>query len=97
MWQKPWTYKKGILIAAALFITGILLQMTIGKIDWNLLAFPTNVILLVLFLAFLTGMHLLTRKVYLFRWMGSYPPVITAMPAVVLLTVIMGLTRQLPP
>ena len=97
MWQKPWTYKEGGVICSALLVTGILLQVTSGKIEWDLLAFPVNLILLAFYLLILIGMHAFSRKVYPFRWMSSYPAAVTAMLAVVILTVIMGFTRQLPP
>lgn len=97
MWQKPWTYKEGTIICGALVATGILLQAASGKIAWEMLAFPVNLILLAVYVAVLAGMHAFSRKVYAFRWMSSYSAAVTAMLAVVVLTVVMGLIRQLPP
>ena len=46
MWTKPWKYKEGIAIGAGLVITGQLLQLTAGPIDWSVFAFPANAIAL---------------------------------------------------
>lgn len=97
MWKKPWTYKEGTAICGALFLTGVLLQISVGKIDWELVAFPVNLLLLGTFSMALLLMSLLSRKVYLFRWMQTYPPAITALLGLLAMTVLMGLTRQLPP
>lgn len=40
MWSKPWSYKEGLAIGAGLLIIGILLQMTVGAINWDLFACP---------------------------------------------------------
>ena len=48
MWSKPWSYKEGLVIGAGLLVIGLLLQMTVGAIHWDLFACPVNVIVLVL-------------------------------------------------
>lgn len=94
MWGKEWGFKEGIYISTGLFIIGILLQLTIGEIHWNLLAFPINVTVLALFLASLVTFHLLRKKIALFRWMSGYTAAIPAICWVVAMTVTMGLIRQ---
>lgn len=96
MWKQPWGYKEGFTICAGLFLTGILLQITIGKVNWDLLAFPVNAILLVIFISVLIAMHLLARKVYLFRFMSRLAAAVSALIAVTGITVVMGLIRQKP-
>lgn len=95
MWEKPWGYKEGFVVCAGLFLIGILLQTTIGKIDWEMVASPVNIILFVIYVSALVVMHISSRKFYPFLWMSRYTAVIPAMTGVVLLTVIMGLIRQL--
>ena len=46
MWSKPWSYKEGLVIGAGLLVIGLLLQMTVGAIHWDLFACPVNVIVL---------------------------------------------------
>lgn len=96
MWKKPWGYKEGTIICLALIIIGILLQGCTGKIDWSCMAWPVNIILFSVYLLVLIIMHLSRKKIYLFSWMGSYTAAVSALSAVVILTVIMGLTRQIP-
>ena len=68
MWSKPWSYKEGLVIGAGLLVIGLLLQMTVGAINWNLFAYPVNVIVLVVYIIALVAMHLLRKRVYLFGW-----------------------------
>lgn len=50
MWSKPWSYKEGLVIGAGLLVIGLLLQMTVGAIHWDLFACPVNVIVLVVYI-----------------------------------------------
>ncbi|NDV65792.1 cytochrome c biogenesis protein ResB [Bacteroides sp. 224] len=96
MWKQPWGYKEGFTICGGLFFIGLLLQITIGGIDWNLLAFPINLIILLVYLFAIILISLFPRKLYLFRWMGQSSAAVTSMIGVVVITVIMGLIRQKP-
>ena len=96
MWTKPWSFKEGIAVGGGLFVTGILLQATLGRIEWGLFAAPVNVIVLAGYLLLLATAHLLRRKVYLFRWLSSYTAAVSALAWAVTMTVLTGLTRQLP-
>ena len=96
MWNQPWKLPEGFLIGAGLIVTGLLLQFTVGPIDWNVFSFPANIIVLAVFL-FLIGMAFAFRKkVYAFRFLASYLSAIPALCYAVVLTAVMGLTRQMP-
>lgn len=95
MWQKPWGYKEGFSICGGLFIVGILLQMTLGKTNLDLLAWPINLLLGGSFLLLLVVLQAFHRKSYLIRWLSSYSAAISSITGVIILTLIMGLTRQL--
>ncbi|HBO25203.1 cytochrome c biogenesis protein ResB [Culturomica sp.] len=97
MWKKPWGYREGATIAAGLLLTGILLQGSVGKIDWELLSWPVNIILLLVYIIVLVMVSGLSGRIYLFRWLGSYAAAVTSLAAVVVMTVIMGLIRQTGP
>ena len=94
MWGKNWTLKEGFAIGAGLIVAGLMLEMTVGPVDWNLFAYPANAIVLVVLLVGITGMHLLRRQVHAFRFMGTLQAAIPTMCYAVVLTIIMGLTRQ---
>lgn len=97
MWQKPWGYKEGFAICGGLFLIGILLQMVLGKCNLTVFSWPVNLFVGGLYVVLLIVLYSLSGKSYIIRWMSSYQAAITAMIGVVVLTVIMGLTRQLQP
>lgn len=94
MWQKPFGFAEYTIIGVGIVATGVLLQITIGAIDWGLMAFPANVILLCLFLAALVAMHLTRRRVYVFRCLSEARMAVVALSFVATLTFIMGMIRQ---
>lgn len=94
MWQKPWGYREGFTISAGLFLTGMILQITLGKTELELLSWPVNLIAGIVYILSLAGIYLSGRKSHIVNWLCGYQAAITAMIAVVILTVVMGLTRQ---
>ena len=96
MWIRPWGFKEGYLIGAGLLVTGWLLQITIGEIDWSLFAYPVNIVVLVLYIAGIVAMHCLRKRVYFFGWMSHYTSAVSSLLWVAGITVVMGLIRQLP-
>lgn len=96
MWNKPWGLREGLCIGAGLFVTGLLLQALLSPIEWYDFAAPVNVVLLAGYLILIVLIHLLRRHTYLFRWLSSSTAAASALAWVVTMTVIMGLTRQLP-
>lgn len=96
MWKKPWGYKEGFACGAGLLVTGLLLQGTAGGIRWELFAWPVNMLVLVLYLLLLAAMHVLRKRVYGFEWLSHYTSAVSSLICVVIVTVVMGLVRQVP-
>ena len=94
MWEKPWTMKEGFLIGGGLIIAGLALELSVGPVVWEAFAWPVNGIVLAGFLFMIAAMFLLRKKVYAFQFIGTYQAAIPAMVYAVVLTIIMGLTRQ---
>ena len=94
MWNKPWTFKEGFLIGGGLIVAGLLLELTAGPVVWDAFAWPANGLVLAGFVFIIVAMHLLRRKVYAFRFLTTYQAAIPAMCYAVVLTIVMGLTRQ---
>ena len=94
MWNKPWTFKEGFLIGGGLLFAGLALQLSAGPVVWEAFAWPANGIVLAGFLAIIALFFLLRKKVYAFQFISTYQAAIPAMVYAVLLTIIMGLTRQ---
>ena len=94
MWTKPWTMKEGFLVGGGLILAGLMLELSIGPVVWEQLAWPVNGIVLAGFLTFICSMFLWRKRVYAFRFIGTYQAAIPALMYAVVLTIIMGLTRQ---
>ena len=94
MWNKPWKMMEGFLIGGCLIAIGLLLHLSVGPVVWDAFAWPVNGIVLTSFVALIIAMHLLRGKVYAFRFLSTYQAAIPVMCYAVVLTVIMGLTRQ---
>ena len=96
MWNKPWTMKEGFLIGGGLIVIGLLLQLSVGPVVWDAFAWPVNGIVLGGFVAIIVTMHLSRGKLYAFRFLSTYQTAIPVMCYAVVLTIMMGLTRQTP-
>ena len=97
MWKQPWGYAEGWAISIGLFITGVILQMTTGKVDATLFRYPLNAIAGGVFLFFLIMVYAASRKAAVLQWFYSLTASITSLTAWMLLVIIMGLTRQVAP
>lgn len=94
MWHKPWRMKEGFAIGAGLIITGLILQFSLGPIDWSLFAWPTNIIVLGIFLLLSAIIYIFRSKVYGFRFLATSTCAVPALVMTAALTIIMGLTAQ---
>ena len=95
MWTKPWTFKEGFLIGGGLILTGLALELSVGPVMWDAFAWPANGIILAGFLTLIALIFILRKKLYAFQFVSTYQAAIPALVYAVVLTIIMGLTRQL--
>ena len=86
--------KVGFLIGGALIVIGLLLELCVGPVVWELFVWPVNGIVLGAFVTMIVGMHLLRGRFYAFRFLSTYQAAIPVMCYAVVLTIMMGLTRQ---
>ena len=94
MWTKPYGMKEGFLIGGGLIMAGLMLELSVGPVDWDAFRWPVNGVVLVGFLGLITIIFLLRKKVYGMQFIGTYQAAIPALVYAVVLTIIMGLTRQ---
>lgn len=94
MWKKPWKIAEALVIGLGLLLTGIALQLAIGNLSWQLFAFPANLITLIIYLLFVVAAYLLRQKVYFVQFCMTPPAAVASLGYAVVLTAIMGLTRQ---
>ena len=71
-----------------------MLQLSIGPLQWDLFAWPVNIIVMVVLAGAVAACFLLRKKVYAFSFLSSYGAALPALAYAAVLTVIMGLTRQ---
>ena len=86
--------QKGFLIGGVLIFAGLMLQWIIGPVVWKAFAWPANGLVLAGFLMMIAAIFLLRKKVKVFRFIGTYQAAIPTLVYAVVLTIIMGLTRQ---
>ena len=86
--------KEGFIIGGGLIFAGLILELSVGPVVWEAFAWPVNGIVLAGFLALIATVFLLRKRVYAFRFIGTYQAAIPTLVYAVLLTIIMGLTRQ---
>lgn len=88
--------KEGTAIVAGLLLVGLLLQFSMGPLDWALFLWPANGITLIVLIIALLIFYLLRRRVYFFSFMTTMQAAIPAIAAAALLTLVMGVARQVP-
>lgn len=86
--------KEGFLIGGGLIIAGLMLELSVGPIDWDAFRWPVNGIVLAGFLMLIAVIFLLRKRVYGFQFISTYKAAIPALVYAIVLTIIMGLTRQ---
>ena len=94
MWTKPYGMKEGFLIGGGLIFAGLMLELSVGPVEWDTFRWPVNGIVLAGFLSIVAIIYLLRKKMYGLQFIGTYKAAIPALVYAVVMTIIMGLTRQ---
>ena len=91
MWSFPWRYRESLVLAAALVSGGFALQLILGPVNLYLLHYPANLILggFIVLAALISPKN--TRVV---NWLSGVHWAVALMLALLLLSLIMGLTPQ---
>ena len=87
---------EGGIVCGGIVAAGMLMQLAAGPVCWDIMAWPVNVIMLAVLLAGIVLMHLLRSRIYFFRWMATLQAGIPAMVTCSMMTILMGVTRQVP-
>lgn len=94
IWTAPWGYTEGWLIALALLITGLAMQLVAGGLNANTLSWPLNLYVGGGFTLLLIAGWTLFRRNVLIQWLGRVPAAITSIVLVTFLVLVMGFTLQ---
>ncbi|MBR1927279.1 MAG: cytochrome c biogenesis protein ResB [Bacteroidales bacterium] len=96
LFKKPWKLADGFLFGGALILAGFIVQIAAGPVDWGLVSSPVNLILLSALLAVLAVAFVNRGKSGFLAWLGSSSAAVPAISCTLLLTIVMGLTAQIP-
>lgn len=96
LFKKPWSLADGFIFGGGLILLGFLLQVIFGPVNWDLIASPVNLILLLALLVLVTVVYVMREKAGFFGWLGSPEAAVPAISCALFLTIIMGLTAQIP-
>lgn len=96
MWSKPWSMKEGFAIGLGLLVTGLVLQISMGPVEWGLLSWPANIIILAVFVVGAILLYALRSKAYALRFLATMHCAVPALVLTSALTIVMGLARQVP-
>ena len=94
MWKKPWTLREGFVIGFGLIVVGLILQSSAGPLYWDVFAWPANIVLIILYVLLLLAFYILREQVYAIRFLMSWRSAVPAIAYAIVLTIIMGVTRQ---
>lgn len=94
MWQFPWRYRESIAFVGGIVLIGFILQYTVGNFNFFLLQSPVNLIFGGVIILFLL-LFALVRKNPFYQWFSGVPFSVTIIAALLILSLIMGLTPQI--
>lgn len=86
------SFVAGFIVVASLAAEGLLLQLAVGPMDWDALAFPRNAILLTAFITILAIASIWRDSSRVLRWLASLEAAVPSLLAVGAVTAIYGLT-----
>ena len=95
MFSKPWKIKDGILVGCGLIVVGLLLQYLSGRIEWEIFAWPVNILAVVFLIIVSLVIHLLRSRFGFCGWISSLASAVPAIGFSLALTIVMGLTQML--
>ncbi len=93
LFKQPWQYKEGFIISIILFILGIAVSFITGGNPISIPAFPTNLILIVIYTLLLVAIYYFEKESSLVKWFSKIPAAITS---TILITFLAGLLGFIP-
>ena len=95
MWKQPWTYPEGFTIASGLLVVGLMLQWSVGPLEWTVFRWPANIIVLAVYVLCLVAAYLCRGRSHAIRFLSTPYAAVPALAFAAVRTVVMGLTPQL--
>ena len=88
-WKAPWSYKESFTLVAGLIATGIMLQLSIGNFNYEIIRFPVNIFMLILTLIAVVAITF-RHKSHLFQWLSGVPLSVANISGLLFYSIIMG-------
>ena len=85
---------EGYVRGAILLAIGVILQLTIGPVEWSAFAWPTNAITLSIFVVLIVLAHFFSKHSVALQYLSSVHASVSTLVYALALTIVMGLTRQ---
>ncbi len=86
------SFTVGFIVMAALAAVGLALQLTIGPLDWDILHWPVNAMILTAFITILAIVSIWRENCRAIRWMASLEAAVPSLLTTGAATVIYGIT-----
>jgi hypothetical protein len=94
LFESPWKYREGFLIAFILLITGFIIEAITPQPGISIPAFPFNMYAGMAFITTLAFLHIFYRDMASVRWLSTIPAATGAICLVTLLTILLGVFHQ---
>lgn len=96
MSDKRLSITEGWVAATGLVVLGLIVRLVAGPFRWDVFAWPVNIIAAALFIAAGVCVFLFRKKSPVLEFLGTLQAAVPAMSVAVVLTIVMGLVRQVP-
>ena len=94
MWQYPWRYREGFVLALSLFIVGVGLEFILTGFRLPLPPSPISLYLCLSLFFSSCIFYFLTKKHPIGQWLGSTPAALSSIAYMLFMVIIMGLFLQ---
>lgn len=94
LWQAPWGYVESFFIVFGAILIGFLWQISLGNLSIEILAYPTNIIVGLIYIFLLILLQRKFSNILIIKWFTSIPATIVLLSAVLLMVLIMGTIPQ---
>lgn len=96
IWENPWKYKEGFVIALFLIIIGFAIQYTSKNVTVININWPTNIIIILVFASVIITLATIFKSSNIVKWLGSIPASVSSISTFTILTLLMGFIVQDP-
>lgn len=94
IWEHPWGYAEGFVIAMGVLLVGFALQIFVGNIHTQVYRYPVNLLIGVIFTTGLFFLYFSAKNNKIIYWFATVKATVPALIVSVALIIIMGITPQ---